>query len=136
MPARKLFALSQAGNGKRKHHDTISDEDDDDTDDFMERRQPHKKGKTTKIDDMKIGIDKINENFESIFKLSKDMPMPPPLHKLVSDAFECNICHSVPMSPPTIYGKCCKSLIGCQECVDRWYSTNDGIGNSCPICGE
>ena len=134
MPARKLFALSQVGNCKRKHSaQVISDEDDDETDDFTERR-PSKNAKSTKIDDMKLGINKINDNLDYIFKLSKDMTLPPAVHTLITDTFECNICHSVPMSPPPIYGKCCKRLIGCQECVDKWYSTEEGISNACPIC--
>ncbi len=99
MPAGKLYALSQVGNGKRKYSaQVISDEDDDETEDFTEQR-PSKKAKSTKINDQ---INKINENLDYIFKLSKDMTLPPALHKLITDTFECNICHSVPMSPPPI----------------------------------
>ena len=39
------------------------------------------------------------------------------------------------MSPPIIYSKCCKSLIGCENCVNLWYGTGpDGINKACPVC--
>lgn len=136
MPARKLFALS--GTNKRKHNiQVISDyeDDDDDLEDFVEP-QSSKKAKFTKsttsstqIDDMKQDIKKINENLDCIFKLSKDMKMPPALHKLITDTFRCHICHGVP-TPPPIYGKCCKQILGCQECIDKWYTTGGGINNT------
>ena len=35
---------------------------------------------------------------------------------------------------PILLAKCCKSIIGCEECVNRWYSGPDALTKSCPRC--
>ena len=37
--------------------------------------------------------------------------------------------------PPVIFAQCCKSIIGCQICIDTWYRGDDGITQKCPLCG-
>ena len=38
------------------------------------------------------------------------------------------------MKPPIIFAKCCKSILGCQPCVDRWYRGKEGQRKYCPQC--
>ena len=35
---------------------------------------------------------------------------------------------------PIIFAKCCKSIIGCQNCVDTWYRGAEGQTPTCPRC--
>ena len=70
----------------------------------------------------------------SHFSYSDHMRLPLGIHKLLQDAFKCNICCSSPIKPPVIFSRCCKRLLGCQECVDRWFGGDDGVTRSCPLC--
>ena len=38
------------------------------------------------------------------------------------------------MVPPIIFAKCCKTLLGCQTCVDTWYRGEQGQARACPKC--
>ena len=44
------------------------------------------------------------------------------------------ICYSVPMKSPVIVAKCCRNILWCQGCVDKWYSEADQMTKLCPIC--
>ena len=57
------------------------------------------------------------------------MKIPTALHR------KCNICQHSPITPPVIFARCCKSIIGCQSCVDTWYRGDSGISKKCPLCG-
>jgi len=61
-----------------------------------------------------------------------DLPMG--FRKLLKDTFKCNICQCCPITPPVIVTKCCKNILGCQVCVDTWYSGEDAVTKTCPIC--
>ena len=50
------------------------------------------------------------------------MKLPPGLHTLLHDTLKCNICQSSPIRPPVMFTRCCKSILGCERCVDSWYS--------------
>ena len=63
-----------------------------------------------------------------------NVKLPCTLHRQLQDTFKCNICRSSPIKPPVIFSRCCKRLLGCQECVDRWFGGNDGSMKSCPLC--
>ena len=41
---------------------------------------------------------------------------------------------AMPIVHPPIYTRCCKRILGCQTCVDRWYCGTDGINHNYPIC--
>ena len=60
--------------------------------------------------------------------------LPLGLHKQRQDAFRCSICCCSPIKPPVVFGRCCKRLLGCQDCVDRWFGGEDGVTRSCPLC--
>ena len=51
-------------------------------------------------------------------------------------AFKCKICQATPFTPPIILAKCCTSIIGCQTCVDTWYSGTNALNKNCPLCQQ
>ena len=50
------------------------------------------------------------------------------------DAFMCKICHAFPMMPPLIFTRCCKVVVGCEQCINQWYSGEDALTKACPLC--
>ena len=38
------------------------------------------------------------------------------------------------MKPPLIFTKCCKAIIGCEECISKWYSGEEALTKPCPLC--
>ncbi|KAL5509366.1 hypothetical protein EMCRGX_G004736 [Ephydatia muelleri] len=75
----------------------------------------------------------IHEKTDAIMSLTKDAKIPLGLKKLLNDALKCHICTSV-MKPPLIIAKCCKTLIGCEECINQWYSGQEALTKQCPRC--
>lgn len=84
--------------------------------------------------EIKSDIAAIQEKTDTIMTLSKDLKIPLGLQRLLHEAFACQICAAIPMQPPILLAKCCKSIIGCEECVNRWYSGPDALTKSCPRC--
>ena len=60
--------------------------------------------------------------------------MPLGLTTLLLDAFRCSICKGSPITPPVIFARCCKSIVGCQHCIDHWYRGDQGVSKKCPLC--
>ena len=54
--------------------------------------------------------------------------------RLLRDTFKCQICHSTPMKAPVIVTKCCRNILGCEDCVNTWYSGPDAMTKTCPVC--
>lgn len=82
----------------------------------------------------------ISEKLSSLdVKLSKILQVAPyyslPLGLLaqLNDTFKCSICKSSPIVPPAIFARCCKRILGCMECTDKWYIGEDGR-RDCPLC--
>ena len=67
-------------------------------------------------------------------QLSKESKIPLGLKRIVRDSFKCKICHAVPINPPVIMSKCCKTLIGCEPCINTLYSGPDALTKPCPCC--
>jgi hypothetical protein len=59
---------------------------------------------------------------------------PPALKQNFIDCLKCKICQSAPFRPPIILAKCCSNIVGCQTCVDAWFSGTDALVKPCPIC--
>ena len=66
--------------------------------------------------------------------LTKDTHIPIGLKRLMRDAFKCNISQNIPVRPPVIITKCCKKILGCESCVNHWYSSDEALTKSCPGC--
>ena len=90
-------------------------------------KQPHD------MDDLIVEVRELRENIAKLFEVNKQLPIPIGLRKALNDTFKCIICQST-ISPPVIFGRCCKCLIGCQTCVDRWYRGEQGHMQTCPRC--
>ena len=73
----------------------------------------------------------IHVKTDAIMSLTKDVKIPLGLKKLLNDALKCHICTTV-MKPPVIIAKCCNTLIGCEECINRWYSGPEALTKQCP----
>ena len=56
--------------------------------------------------------------------------------KSLEDAFECCICKTTPARRPLISCQSCNTIVGCNICVNKWYSGVDGIEKPCPKCRE
>ena len=139
MPARKFFVIpvDDLSRNKREKRQSvlISDDEEEDLDDFVVKPPKKFKAKSSsQMEEMHRDIQQISRNLECIFKLTKNTKLPPGLYKLLSDTFQCQICRAMPIVPPPIYTRCCKRILGCQTCVDRWYCGTDSINHSCPIC--
>ena len=49
--------------------------------------------------------------------------------------FSCVICKRVPAKKPLIGCTECSTVIGCENCVNQWYSgANNGMQRKCPKC--
>ena len=76
----------------------------------------------------------VKETVSDVMSLTNEAAMPLGLKRVINDTFKCQICHSVPIKPPVIATKCCKNILGCQSCVNTWYSGIDSMTKTCPMC--
>ena len=79
-------------------------------------------------------ISSLRHDIRQILKLTKGMKLPPGLYIQLKETFKYHICQASPITPPVIYTRCCKNLLGCESCVDKWYSGNEGRARNCPLC--
>ena len=118
------------GKGKARRQAYISDGDDD----FEPPSKRHCGGSKMILKE----ICGIKENLASFFKLSANTKtkLPPGLLKQLHETFKCHICSNTPMKPPIIFARCCKRILGCQSCVDKWYRREgeESTTRSCPLC--
>lgn len=75
----------------------------------------------------------IRSQIESLVNVQTTLRIPLSLRKLVIDNFKCIICQGI-MTPPVIFAKCCKRLLGCEACVDTLYGGDQGMQQKCPQC--
>ncbi len=85
------------------------------------------------LDGIRHEIGALQGKMDKLFTITKDMPIPAGLKLLLHDALKWKICHATPVKPPIIFAKCCKSILGCQACVDSWY-VDGGMTKTCPAC--
>lgn len=99
-----------------------------------------KKRKSTQCDHEKFHdavmkeLSGIKESMVEMMTLQKTTRVPLSLLKTMRDTFQCSICHVVPVTPPVIVTKCCKTVLGCSTCVNAWYSGQEALTKSCPNC--
>ena len=121
--SRRIYAVREA---ETKRAITIPSDSSDDESDIVPLVKRRKEG----IDGIARDIKVLKSDVASLFEVSRTI-VPMGLKKMLIDTFRCTICQS---TPPIIFSKCCKSIIGCQECVDKWYCGSEGMGRSCPRC--
>ena len=88
----------------------------------------------SKVNEAREDIDTIKEAIQDIMHLNSQSKLPLGIVRLLRDAFQCKICLEIPVKPPAIISKCCKTIIGCEECVNKWYSGTDALTKMCPSC--
>ena len=76
----------------------------------------------------------IKEALGEMMTLSADSSIPMGLKRILRETFKCHICHNVPINPPVIVTKCCKTILGCESCINSWYSGEDALTKTCPSC--
>ena len=86
------------------------------------------------FDNLKNEVLVMQDQLRRIFTIDRRMKIPVALQSLLMDSFKCQICQTAPICPPVIFARCCKSIIGCEMCVDTWYRGEDGISRNCPRC--
>ena len=86
------------------------------------------------VEAMGCDVSAIRETVTDMMSLAANCNLPLGLKRIVRDTFKCYICHSVPVKPPIIVTKCCKIMLGYQECVNTWYAGPDAMLKTCPIC--
>jgi len=77
-----------------------------------------------KLDEVLHKMTFVKENFEEAMKLSQDSPIPPGLQKSLRETFKCRICLQA-IKPPLVIMKCCRVLMGCEECINGQSSRED-----------
>ena len=112
----------------KKSSPVILDESD-------EELAPKKRSKfTSDHEEMKEDIAGIAAVVRDIKELDKTSTVPLAMKKLVTDAFKCKLCLQAPMRIPPIFTRCCRTLLGCENCVNGWYSGTDALTKTCPVC--
>ncbi len=145
-PRRKLYAVASKGK-KRKSTIVVSSSDDDS--DFIRKISPlhtksflrlvfagnkQKRKKNNTLQDIMTDLTSMKDLLQNVLSLSEGAKIPISLKKLFTDTFKCTICASVPIKPPVIITKCCKSILGCESCVNAWYSGPEAPTKTCPKC--
>ena len=135
-PRRKTYAVSRKDIedskpvSRKRHHSIIIDSDEDD--DFCKPKLTRNVEK--KLNMLMCDVGELKSAVSDILTLSKETKIPLGLHQMLRDTLKCKICLSVPMTPPIIVSKCCKTVVGCEKCVNEWYSGPDALTKTCPSC--
>lgn len=90
---------------------------------------------SSKLNSLVEDVNHVKESLSAIFNITKHSKIPLGLEKVIRETFKCTIYLSVPVKVPII-AKCCKTILGCNECVNRWYSGPDSLNKPCPLCND
>ena len=86
------------------------------------------------VNDTREDIEAIKEAIQDILHLNSRSKLPLGILSLLRDAFQCKICLGIPINPPAIVSKCCKTIIGCERCVNEWNNGSEALTKTCPSC--
>ena len=138
-PRRKIYAVKAAdctssnkGKGKHKRSSMsrmlLSDESDE------EFEEPHlKKAMEFIIAPIKEDMNDVKRTIQELIHIDNMSKIPLGLKKMLSETFQCKTCCGI-IHPPVILTKCCKTIVGCERCVNSWFSGDDALVKSCPVC--
>ncbi len=141
-PRRKIFDVSKnvrSKGKKRSGEDFFSDSDDDVTPKRKKCGLPLTCGDVQdnilctgiKVDQLKEDLLTLKVEVED---LSASSNVPLGLKRVIKDTFQSKICLMVPINPPVVMSKCCRCIIGCEKCVNNWFSGEDALTKACPNC--
>lgn len=131
--------LDECGSTRKRHSTSIILDSDSD-DDFI---APIKKMKhqsvsssyaVTLLEDVKKDVIDMKSSLADITTLSSKTKCPMALHRILKDTFQCKICRTAPIKPPVILMRCCKSIVGCDTCINNWFSGPSALTKPCPLC--
>ena len=130
-PRRKYYAVlrKDLSSDPSSNNVIISDSEDD-----FEPRKKRARKDDKPLQIIQQDISEIKEQITDFMSLSTDLKIPLALRRIVRDTFKCRICHRVPIKPPLIITKCCKTILGCEVCVNSWFSGTDALTKNCPTC--
>ena len=136
--SRKIFAVRESDlRPNRPRKNTISLDSDSSDDMFLplSKRGKCVSGKQlSESDQLLTEMQGLRKEIGQLFEVNKGLPIPIGLKRIICDTFRCCICQCT-MVPPVIFGRCCKSLIGCQSCTDQWFRGETGLmQQACPKC--
>ena len=127
VPSRKLYAVIP-----RKRKTTVEILSSDSDDDLVRpKRMKAKQNDNTLVVE---AVQEMKSTLNDIMAITKDSKLPLGLKKALHDSFKCTICTVIPIRPPIIVTKCCKSILGCEACVNSWFSGEDALVKTCPKC--
>ena len=135
-PRRKVYAVPLKNGEPLPRKRVLLDSDSDD--DFIAPKM--KKGRQmpsyteSMLESIQNDIADMKGSIADITTLSSKTKCPMALYRILRDTFQCKICRSVPMKPPVILMKCCKSIVGCDSCINNWFSGSSALTKSCPLC--
>ena len=110
-PKRKIFAVSQA------NLDLL----DKGTSDSKVNKELAPSA-TKKLKRDKNTMKNIKEELATI-QSTMSRSTPDSIMQQLNGLIRCCICQVFPLKPPVVISKCCKSIIGCEECVERLISS-------------
>lgn len=115
-------STSMARKLKKKRSVTATLDKDTSSDSDFESPLPRKC--LSKAAELYDKVKKMRGNLGAVLSLSPTSQLPPGLLRHLKKAIQCNICQEVPMQTPVMFARCCQQLLGCQTCVDQWYTCN------------
>lgn len=80
-----------------------------------------------KVDVLTGEVQSLRNIVMQVMDLTKVNNIPIALIRTICDTFQCRICHSIPLKPPAIVTRCCKVILGCEGCVNKWYSGPEAL---------
>ena len=116
---------------KSKRSAIILDDSDEDVEEGPKKRS---RIQSDTFEEIKEDIAEIASVVREIKELDKTNSVPLALKQLIIDAFKCKMCLQAPMAAPPIFSRCCKTLLGCEMCVNSWYTGDDALTKKCPVC--
>ena len=93
-----------------------------------------RKGKRKKVDLLLSEVASLRDSVSKMMTLSADSQIPLGLKRIIHNTFKRHICHVAPIRPPVIFSKCCKTVLGCESCLNTRYSGPDALVKTCPVC--
>ena len=132
-----MFAVSKLdlkGKSRKRECEVVTLDSDAEEPTYPKRSRDNNMLKTieSKVDDIKEDVESIKDVIQDILHLNENIPVG--LQHIIRDAFQCKICLTIPVKPPVIMSQCCKVIIGCEICVNGWYTGPEALTKTCPSC--
>ena len=122
----------KSGDGKKQTLIIDSDEEDAEL-----RKKPQVEEKLSLVLEE---LATIKDCLDEVTYLTKHNKIPLGVKHAIRDTFKCLVCHTIPIVPPVIITKCCKTILVFirttirSQCVNEWYSGEEALTKTCPSC--